>query len=103
MKIPCRPLDGVDLTGKILIMNESNLQPQYRTFKNLVYRAIGGFGCSPKAMGRTVFTKEVFGTLDERWQRGDFEGWMTDEEFQAYCIENNIVWEVLKSEQLSDL
>ncbi len=102
MNIPCRPLTGVDLNGKILVMHEENLQPQYRTFKNLVYRATGGFGCSPNKIGRTVFTKEVFGTLEEPWQRDDFEGWMTDEEFQAYCLENNIVWELLSDENSSN-
>lgn len=102
MKIPCRPLNGVDLNGKILVMDELNLRPDFRTVKNMVYRATGGFGCSPNTMGRTVFTKEMFGDLDERWARDDFVGWMTDEEFQSYCLENNIVWELLSNENRSN-
>lgn len=102
MKIPCRPLDGVDLNGKILVIDEQNLRPQYRTFKNMVFRATGGFGCSPGAMGRTVFTKEMFGTLAERWSRSDFKGWMTDEEFTDYCEENKIAWELLSNENSSN-
>lgn len=96
MDIKSHPLDEIEsVSGQILVMKESTLRPQYRTLVNRFYRAMGGFGCHNVSRGRAIFTKEMFGTLEERWDRGDFEGWMTDKEFATFCEENNLDWEVL--------
>jgi hypothetical protein len=101
MKIKCRPLLGVDLTGLIVVMKDGNLRKEYDTLPYHFYRALSGFGCSPTASGNAVFTKEIFGTEEERWMRQDFAGWMTDEEFAAFCKENNMAWEILSNGHLS--
>ena len=88
MKFKTNPIEGVDLTGKIIVLREGVLKKQYDKFENYFYRATGGFGCSPSAIGSAVFTRGVFDELDERWARGDFAGWLTEEEFAKLKAEN---------------
>ena len=68
MKFKTNPIEGVDLTGKIIVLREGVLKRQYDKFENYFYLATGGFGCSPSAIGRAVFTRNIFDGLDERWK-----------------------------------
>jgi hypothetical protein len=95
MKIKCNSLSDVDLIDKIIVLKDKVLKKEYDLLQNHFYRAIGGFGCNPGAIGSAVFTKEMFGPMEERWDRYSFAGWMTDEEFATYCEENKIAWKIL--------
>ena len=88
MKFKTNPIEGVDLTGKIIVLREGVLKRQYDKFENYFYLATGGFGYSPSAIGRAVFTRSIFDGLDERWIRSDFEGWLTEEEFADLRAKN---------------
>lgn len=81
MKVKTSSIEGVDLTGKIIVLKEGVLKAQYDSFENYFYRATGGFGCSPNALGSAVFTRSMADSMDERWARSDFAGWLTDEEY----------------------
>ena len=82
MKFNTNPIDGVDLTGKIIVLREGILKSQYDKSENYFYRATGGFGCCPTALGRAVFTRNMFDNMDERWSRSDFVGWISDDDFK---------------------
>ncbi len=51
------PSAGVDLQGKLVIVAPSSFKPEYRQRKFLIWRAMGGFGCDPNALGSGVFSK----------------------------------------------
>lgn len=63
------------LEGKILVLNAKNLAPWYRKPENALWRAIGGFGCSPTANGTCVLVENVVDPkLTARFERYDFIG-----------------------------
>ncbi len=59
------------LTGKFLIVNPKNRKEQYRTRRDLVVRAYGGFGCQEDTIGGAVFCEDIDGGT-ERLYRSDF-------------------------------
>ena len=67
-----KPLEAVNLEGKLLILRPSLLSPKYRLPALLTWRATGGFGCNPKAMGRAIFSRCVGDNEEARWDRSDF-------------------------------
>jgi len=80
MKIKSQSIDGVSLKGKILVMKEDHLKQEYRTIGHRLHKATGGFGCEPFLMGRAIFATCLADHMDDRWNRDDFEGWVTEEE-----------------------
>ena len=91
MKIKSQPITDVDLTDKVVVLKENVLQAHYRTIGNRLHRATGGFGCSPNTIGRAVFANCLGDGKDERWDRGDFEGWITDDEANALMVKERVV------------
>ena len=90
MKIETNSLVGVDLTGKIVVLKDGVLKPCYDTFDNYFYRATGGFGCFPGTIGKAVFTDSLAEPeLKERWSRGDFAGWLTDDQYAELKAKQN--------------
>lgn len=75
----CDDKTGVNLEGKILVINPSRLNDNYKTPEDQLFMATSGFGCSPTASGRAVFG--YFIKDDERycWHREDFIGVLKDE------------------------
>jgi hypothetical protein len=61
-----------DYVGHLLILDPNLLKPEFRTRKNMVWRAQGGFGCDPTKMGRAVFATCVSDGEQARWDRGSF-------------------------------
>lgn len=70
-------ISGVDFTDKVLILNPTEMLPQFRTRANLLWRAHGGFGCSPTAAGRAVMAECVGDGEEARWDRHQFVGVFT--------------------------
>jgi len=67
------PLVG-DLEGKILVLNSKVLRAPFRFRKFQLWKATGGFGCSPTAHGASVFATCLADGEKSRWNRGDFIG-----------------------------
>jgi hypothetical protein len=47
--------NDIDITGKIVIVKAETVQPEYRSLAARRFRAEGGFGCQPNALGTKVF------------------------------------------------
>jgi hypothetical protein len=60
--------------NQVLILRAERLKPEYRQPKFQLYRAYGGFGCSPDKLGRAVFAKCLEDGEENRWNREDFHG-----------------------------
>jgi len=65
--------EGQDLTGKTVVIRKDYFAPKYRD-SDRRFKAEGGFGCSPSAIGRKVFG--IFSIDGEKAcvQRDDIEG-----------------------------
>lgn len=74
----------MDWTGKVLIVESSALSEQYRKPEHQLWRATGGFGCNPNALGRAVFATSLADGEKVRWSRSEFLGVATDEVVERY-------------------
>lgn len=73
-------IEGVDLTGKYIVMKADLLKEQYHDVTWRVVLAKGGFGCSPRARGTAVFGTFVRDGEQGRYERHHFERLATPEE-----------------------
>lgn len=75
----CDDKAGVNLAGKILVINPKCLVDKYKTPEDQLFFAKSGSGCRPDAIGRSVFG--YFLKDDERycWHRENFIGVLKDE------------------------
>ncbi len=71
--------DGLDYTGKVLVMSPDTLREECWDARNQVWVAEGGFGCSPTASGRAVYATCLGDGEQTRWNRADFIGVLKDE------------------------
>lgn len=65
---------GMDYTGQVLVMKYDMLKPEYRNCPNQLWRAEGGFGCSPSARGRRVYVTSLYDGECASFYRQDFAG-----------------------------
>ena len=65
---------GEELLGKTLILDPSVIVKSHRVKKTLLWKATGGFGCTPNKMGRAVFATCIGNGYKARWDRNDFVG-----------------------------
>jgi hypothetical protein len=63
-----------DYEGKILVLPTQSFHPVYREAKYQLFRATGGFGCSPDTLGTAVFGHFIYDGEECRYRRGDFVG-----------------------------
>ena len=80
----CEDKSDVDLVGKLMVLNPTLLNDEYKSFKFQIIHAQHGFGCSPTASGRKVYGVFVFDGEDCQYNRSDFIGilkpeYLTDE------------------------
>ncbi len=61
----------------VMILKPDILGKQYRKRKFCLWKATGGFGCSPTAAGRAVFAECLGDKEHARWDRHDFVGEFT--------------------------
>lgn len=75
----CISKTGLNLEGRILVINPRRLVDEYKTPDDQLFYARSGFGCRPDAIGRTV--SGYFAKDDEyyTWNRSDFIGILKDE------------------------
>lgn len=69
-----------DYTGKVLVLSPDMLQESCWTPRSQLWRAAGGFGCSPTASGRAVYATRLEDGEQTRWDRADFIG-VLDEQY----------------------
>ena len=75
----CDDKTGVNLKGKILVINPSRLNDNFKTPENQLFMATSGFGCSPGKSGRAVYGYFLKDDEHCRWNREDFIGILKDE------------------------
>lgn len=75
----CHDKTGLDLEGKILVINPARMNDKYKTPEDQLFVATGGFGCSPSASGRAVFGYFLKDDEECRWNRDCFIGVLKDE------------------------
>jgi hypothetical protein len=90
-EIKSNPIAGVDLEGKVLVLKEGVLAKKYNTIGNRLHKASGGFGCNPNASGRAVFATCLLDGEQSRWERSDFEGWITEDEANALLVKERVL------------
>ena len=91
VKIKSNSIVDVDLTDKIVVLKEQVLTKQYRTLENRLWKATGGFGCHPGTIGSTVFSTCLGDGQKTRWQRGHFEGWLTEEQLNELLLKEKSI------------
>ena len=70
----------LDYTGKVLVLSPDTLKESCWSPRNQLWLATGGFGCSPTARGRVVYTTCLGDGEQTCWDRLDFTG-VLDEQF----------------------
>lgn len=75
----CDDKKGVDLEGKILVINPTRMNDKYKTPEDQLFMATDGFGCSPTASGRAVYGYFLKDDEDCCWSRDAFIGILKDE------------------------
>ena len=91
MQIKSNSIVGIDLTGKILVLKEVQLSEEYRTVGNRLWRASGGFGCSPDATCRALFCECLSDGEKSRWYRYYFEGWISEDQADALMVKERVL------------
>lgn len=84
----CRP-DSMDLNfeGKVVAIKANIFMPEYRACSHQLMLATGGFGCSPKARGRTVYGTNLYSGEQECWNRSDILGVVKEEALPGWSHE----------------
>jgi hypothetical protein len=79
-------LEG-DLTNQILVLRPDMLGKRWQLSKFQLVRALGGFGCSPTAIGSSVYTVSLVGEERCNYRRGDFLGIASQEQIDVALAE----------------
>ena len=69
----------LDYTGKVLVLSPDTLKESYWTPQNQLWYAHDGFGCSPRAIGRSIRCTCLGDGEMSRWNRADFTGVLKEE------------------------
>ena len=77
----CEPnsFEELDYEGKVLVLSTDTLKESYWTTRAQLWYAHDGFGCSPKAIGRSIRCTCLGDGEMTRWNRTDFVGVLKDE------------------------
>jgi hypothetical protein len=76
-----------DIKGKVVAVRAESLSPEYRARSHQAMLVTGGFGCSPEARGRAVFGVNVYSGEQERWDRADILGVISEATLPAWAHE----------------
>ncbi len=79
------PITDQNVEGKILVLRATNLNRGYKTAKNQLWRATGGFGCNPSLRGKAIFCTALSDNEQYRWLASEFIG-IVSEEFAKQII-----------------
>lgn len=68
-----------EVLGKLLILAPSRLAPAHRNFRNQLWEARGGFGCSGSKIGTKIYATSLWDGEHEEFRRADFLGMASHE------------------------
>lgn len=78
----CFPLDeSIDLTGKVAVIKEDSLRPEYRSSEYQLVLVTGGNSAHGNLRGRACFCTNLYTGCSCRWERYDIQG-----EMKPQCI-----------------
>lgn len=77
----------LDYEGKVLVLSPDTLNESYWSPENQLWLAHDGFGCSPKAAGRSIRCTCLGDGEQTRWNRTDFVGVLQDQYLPAWARE----------------
>lgn len=83
----CISILGEDLEDKVVVISPKHLREEYWKPENQLWLATGGFGCSPTASGRAVYSTRLKDGLETRWDRGDIVGILKAEHLPEWARE----------------
>lgn len=69
-----------DIMGKHVVIPETYFKPEFHDIKFRVFKAEGGFGCSPHTSGTAVFGETIYDGDRFRIEGYEIERLATDEE-----------------------
>lgn len=79
------PTEGQRLEGKLIIIKADKINKRYRAARFQLYKATGGFGCNPGAMGKKIYADCIAdGEEDIHWERYDVAG-IANDDLVAEC------------------
>ena len=98
----CEPnsFEKLDYEGKVLVLSTDTLKESYWTTRAQLWYAHDGFGCSPKAIGRSIRCTCLGDGEMTRWNRTDFVGVLKDEFLPEWAKEK--LMELKGQEQNND-
>ena len=98
----CEPssFEELDYEGKVLVLSPDTLKESYWNARAQLWYAHDGFGCSPKAIGRSVRCTCLGDGEMTRWNRTDFIGALKDEFLPEWAKEK--LMELKGQEQNND-
>lgn len=101
----CIDKTSVNLEGKILVISPSRLYDEYKTPDDQLFKATGGFGCSPTAIGRSVYGYFLKDGEETSWDRSAFIGVLKDEFIpdwvkEKYDLSDNTIKSVENSDEM---
>lgn len=71
-----KSIDRERLEGKVLVLSSKALGARYQAPQFQLFKATGGFGCNPGALGRAVMGTFLSDGEHSRFDRFDFIGWV---------------------------
>lgn len=77
----------LDYEGKVLVLSPDTLNESYWSPENQLWLAHDGFGCSPKAAGRSIRCTCLGDGEQTRWNRTDFVGVLQNQYLPAWARE----------------
>ena len=98
----CEPnsFEKLDYEGKVLVLSPDTLKESCWSPQNQLWYAHDGFGCSPKAIGRSIRCTCLGDGEMTRWNRTDFIGALKDEFLPEWAKEK--LMELKGQEQNND-
>ena len=74
-----------DLKGKVVVIRQEVLRPEYRRATSQLQLCTGGFGASPNSRGTACFCTELYSGKTSRFERGDILGIVAPEELPQWA------------------
>lgn len=85
----CDSITGENLEGRILVLNPNALKDEYKTPKDQLFLATGGFGCEPGKIGTKVYGKFMSDGEETSFRRNEFIGILKDENIPDWVKSKN--------------
>ena len=85
-----------DLTGKLIIIKQEVLAPEYRAANHQIKIVTGGFGASPNSRGNAVFCKDLYSGKETRFERYDVAGVIDPGKIPEWAVKKLALMDAIK-------